>query len=91
LFARQFPAEIRYSGISLSVQLAGVLGGGFAPMIATSLLAAADGSPRYVIAYLIGMGIVALLCTALMRSDPPRVPVERSAPNAPRPAPLRAR
>lgn len=29
-FARQFPAEIRYSGISISVQLAGVLGGGLA-------------------------------------------------------------
>jgi metabolite-proton symporter len=69
LFARQYPAEIRYSGISLSVQFAGVLGGGFAPMIATSLLGAADGSPRYVIAYLIGMGLVALLCTAFMQSD----------------------
>lgn len=91
LFARQFPAEIRYSGISLSVQLAGVLGGGFAPMIATSLLAAADGSPRYVIAYLIGMGLVALGCTALMRSDPPRQPIASPALDTARPAPLRAR
>ncbi|WP_455229746.1 MFS transporter [Geopseudomonas aromaticivorans] len=69
LFARQFPAEIRYSGISLSVQLAGVLCGGFAPMIATSLLGAGDGSPRYVILYLVGMGIVALFCTSLMQGD----------------------
>ncbi len=69
LFARQFPAEIRYSGISLAVQVAGVLGGGFAPMIATSLLGAADGSPRYVVAYLIGMGVLALFCTALMQGD----------------------
>lgn len=38
LFARQFPAEIRYSGISISVQFAGVLGGGLAPMAATKLL-----------------------------------------------------
>lgn len=72
LFARQFPAEIRYSGISVSVQLAGVLGGGFAPMIATKLLAYADGSPHYVIVYLVGMGVVALVCTALMKRDPPR-------------------
>lgn len=72
LFARQFPAEIRYSGISVSVQLAGVLGGGFAPMIATQLLAMGGGSPRYVIAYLIGMALVALVCTALMKRDPPR-------------------
>lgn len=45
LFASQFPAEIRYSGISLSVQIAGVLGGGIAPMIATALLAAGGGRP----------------------------------------------
>lgn len=68
LFARQFPAEIRYSGISLSVQLAGILGGGFAPMIATSLLAAGHGNPHYVVAYLVGLGVFALLCTMLMRS-----------------------
>ncbi len=68
LFATQFPAEIRYSGISLSVQLAGILGGGFAPMIATSLLAAGGGDPHYVIDYLIGLGAFALICTLLMRS-----------------------
>ncbi|WP_323122875.1 MFS transporter [Burkholderia alba] len=67
LFAAQFPAEIRYSGISLSVQLAGVLGGGVAPMIATALLAAGGGNPRYVVAYMVALGIVALICTSLMR------------------------
>jgi MFS family permease len=72
LFARQFPAEIRYSGISVSVQLAGVLGGGFAPMIATQLLAVGGGSPHYVIVYLLGMALIALVCTALMKRDPPR-------------------
>lgn len=75
LFARQFPAEIRYSGISVSVQLAGVLGGGFAPMIATQLLAMGDGNPNYVIMYLIGMALIALVCTALMKRDPPRNPL----------------
>lgn len=67
LFSSQFPAEIRYSGISLSVQLAGAIGGGLAPLIATTLLAAASGSPRYVVAYLVGLGTVALACTALMK------------------------
>lgn len=70
LFARQYPAQIRYSGISLSVQFAGVLGGGFAPMIATTLLSLGEGNPRYVIAYLLVMGAIALLCTALMKPDP---------------------
>ncbi|MEW7126384.1 MFS transporter, partial [Acinetobacter baumannii] len=53
LFARQFPAEIRYSGISISVQLAGVLGGGLAPMIATKLLSIGQGNP-YLIMFYIG-------------------------------------
>ncbi|MGV9797304.1 MFS transporter [Mycobacterium sp. NPDC003449] len=36
-----FPTNVRYSGISLSAQVAGVLAGGFAPLIATALLARA--------------------------------------------------
>jgi MHS family shikimate/dehydroshikimate transporter-like MFS transporter len=67
LFASQFPAEIRYSGISLSVQIAGVIGGGIAPIIATALLALGAGRPKYVVAYMVAMGIVALFCTVLMR------------------------
>lgn len=70
LFAAQFPPEIRYSGISLSVQIAGVLGGGVAPIIATALLAAGGGQPHYVVVYMIALGIVALLCTLLMRVNP---------------------
>lgn len=67
LFAAQFPPEVRYSGISLSAQLAGVLGGGLAPMIATSLLGVAGGTPEYVVAYLVGLGVLGLICTALMK------------------------
>jgi hypothetical protein len=67
LFASQFPAEVRYSGISLSVQVAGVFGGGIAPMIATALLASGVGSPHYVIDYMIALGLVALVCTFFMR------------------------
>jgi len=67
LFASQFPAEIRYSGISLSVQIAGVLGGGIAPMIATALLAVGAGRPHYVVIYMVALGIVALICTLMMR------------------------
>lgn len=68
LFAMQFPPELRYSGISLSVQAAGVVGGGLAPMIATTLLGLGAGSPRYVVAYLVGMGLIALLCTLALRA-----------------------
>jgi MFS transporter, MHS family, shikimate and dehydroshikimate transport protein len=69
LFARQFPAEIRYSGISISVQLAGVLGGGLAPLIATQLLSLQQGQPTWVIIYIITMAAVAILCTFYMKSD----------------------
>jgi MHS family shikimate/dehydroshikimate transporter-like MFS transporter len=68
LFAAQFPAQIRYSGISMSVQIAGVLGGGVAPMIATALLAAGGGRPNYVIAYMIALAVIGLVCALLMRS-----------------------
>ena len=53
LFASQIPAEIRDSGISLSVQIAGVLGGGVASMIATALLAVGVGCHHYVVAYMV--------------------------------------
>ena len=76
LFASQFPAEIRYSGISLSVQIAGVIGGGIAPIIATALLAMGDGRPKYVVAYMVAMGIVALFCTLLMRPHAASQPAE---------------
>lgn len=69
LFARQFPAEIRYSGISISVQLAGVIGGGFAPMIATKLLVIGGGRPDLISIYVIGMAVLAIICTLFMKSD----------------------
>ncbi|WP_186208804.1 MFS transporter [Burkholderia gladioli] len=66
-FAAQFPPQVRYSGISVSVQAAGVLGGGIAPMIATALLAMGAGDPRYVVAYMIALGVIALACAACLR------------------------
>jgi len=38
LFAELFPVHLRYSGASLGYQLGSVVGGGFAPIIATFLL-----------------------------------------------------
>jgi len=39
-FAETFSTQVRYSGVSLGVQLGSVLGGAFAPFLATALLAA---------------------------------------------------
>ncbi|WP_202741348.1 MFS transporter [Acinetobacter sp. 'aerobic (ED)'] len=69
LFARQFPAEIRYSGISISVQLAGVVGGGLAPLIATKLLSVGGGNPYLIMLYIASMAVVAIIATSFMPRD----------------------
>lgn len=71
LFSNQFPSEVRYSGISLAVQTSGAIGGGLAPIVATWLLAAGDGSTRYIVWYLTGLGVVAFISAWRMRSSPP--------------------
>lgn len=59
LFSSQFPPEVRYTGISLAVQVSGALGGGLAPIIATWLLARNGGDPQYVVWYLSGLAVIA--------------------------------
>ena len=54
LFASMFPPEVRYTGISLAVQIGGAIGGGTAPLVATYLLAQGGGSPRLIVFYLAG-------------------------------------
>jgi hypothetical protein len=68
LFAAQFPPEVRYSGISLSVQIAGAVAGGAAPLVATSLLKAGDGSPWLISVYLVALGLLALFCGSRLRA-----------------------
>ncbi|CUJ25943.1 MFS transporter [Achromobacter xylosoxidans] len=71
LFSSQFPAEVRYTGISLAVQVSGAIGGGLAPIVATWLLARAGGDPKYVVWYLSALGVVAVFSAWLMRGDTP--------------------
>jgi len=42
--AEMFPTQVRYSGASMGYQLAGVVGGALAPIIATALLSSYDSS-----------------------------------------------
>ncbi|QKH39928.1 MHS family MFS transporter [Achromobacter pestifer] len=69
LFSSQFPAEVRYTGISLAVQVSGAIGGGLAPIVATWLLAKGGGDPQYVVWYLSILGVIALFSAWLMRSE----------------------
>jgi MFS family permease len=64
--AELFPAAIRYSGIALTYALGSILGGAFAPMIATALYGA-TGSLYSVGLYIIGIVGVSLCCTLLLR------------------------
>jgi MFS family permease len=67
LFSAQFPPELRYSGISVSVQLAGAIAGGAAPIVATALLKAGGGDPWLISGYLLVLGLLALFCGSLLK------------------------
>ncbi|HEY6580397.1 MAG TPA: MFS transporter [Rubrobacter sp.] len=60
LISELFEARVRYSGISLGYQMAGVLGGALAPLIATALVQWAGGSSWPVATYLFAMSFVSL-------------------------------
>jgi metabolite-proton symporter len=65
LFAELFPVEVRYSGASLGYQLGSVVGGGFAPIIATALFARFASSGAIAL-YLFVMCAISLACTAAL-------------------------
>jgi MHS family shikimate/dehydroshikimate transporter-like MFS transporter len=64
-FSELFGTRVRYSGASLGYQLASVFGGGFAPLIAASLLAANNGSPTLVAAYMVAISLITLVATVM--------------------------
>jgi MHS family shikimate/dehydroshikimate transporter-like MFS transporter len=57
-----FGTRVRYSGASLGCQVAAALSGGFAPVIATGLLAWA-GATWPISLYLIALGLISLVAT----------------------------
>lgn len=69
LFSSQFPAHVRYTGISLAVQVSGAIGGGLAPIVATWLLAKGGGDPKYVVWYLSALGVVAFFSAWRMQGE----------------------
>ena len=65
LFAELFEARYRYSGASFSYAVGAVLGGGFAPLIATALQTS-TGTSLSVSAYMIAVGLVSLVAVWAM-------------------------
>ncbi|MBA8825280.1 metabolite-proton symporter [Saccharopolyspora lacisalsi] len=59
-FSELFDARFRYSGVSISYQLASILGGGIAPMICTALFAW-TGSSMAIAGYAIVLAVISFL------------------------------
>ena len=66
LYSELFPASVRFSGVSISYALGAILGGAFAPTIATALVQV-TGTTWSVTLYLAGMTLVGLIATLLLR------------------------
>ena len=65
LIAECFTPRLRYSGASIGYQLASVIAGGPAPLIATALLAA-TGSGYAIAIYIAGCALVSIIATVML-------------------------
>jgi MFS family permease len=65
LIAEAFTPRLRYSGASMGYQLASVIAGGPAPLIATALIAA-YGSAYAVAFYIAACAVISLISAAMM-------------------------
>jgi MFS family permease len=70
LLSEMFPAEVRYTGASLTFNLAGILGASLAPYVATWL--AKTYGLGYVGWYLSAAALISLLALLPVRSAPAR-------------------
>ncbi|HEY5854318.1 MAG TPA: MFS transporter [Aldersonia sp.] len=68
MFAEMFPAQVRFSGVSIGYALGAVLGGAFAALIAQALIDATGWSPSVGL-YVIALSVVSLIALATV-SEP---------------------
>ncbi|MET0446606.1 MAG: MFS transporter [Pseudorhodoplanes sp.] len=64
-FAESFPADVRYTGVSLGYQVGAALVGGPLPLIASSLLVYSSGSYYSIAALIVACAAVSLIAMAL--------------------------
>ena len=74
-YAEMFPAPVRYSGVSFAYAFGAILGGGFAPLLATWLIAV-TGTSLSVSTYMFLMCLVTLAAVLALREG---TPAEREA------------
>ncbi|MFC5061022.1 MFS transporter [Actinomycetospora atypica] len=67
LFAELFPTRTRYTGMSLVYQGSGIYASGLTPLILTSLLALAGGSPWLACGYLVLTAVISVVATRALR------------------------
>ena len=67
LFASQFDAHVRYSGVSFAYQFSGIFASGPTPLIATALIDAGGGKPWLVALYMVAVAVVSLISVLLMK------------------------
>jgi MFS family permease len=68
-YAELFPAAIRYSGVSFAYAFGAILGGGFAPLVATWLIGA-TGTSLAVSAYMLLACLITLAAVLALRERP---------------------
>jgi len=66
LYAEMFPADVRYSGVSIGYALGAILGGAFAPLIA-ELLLKNTGASWSIGVYILGITIVSLVAVSFVK------------------------
>jgi MFS transporter, MHS family, shikimate and dehydroshikimate transport protein len=64
-FSELFGTRVRYSGASLGYQMASVFAGGLSPLIATALLAHAQGEAWPVSLYMVGLALITIVSVYL--------------------------
>ncbi|MDC3724560.1 MHS family MFS transporter [Rhodococcus rhodochrous] len=68
LYASLYPAEIRYTGLSVVYQFSGIYASGITPMILTALIAVAGG-PWLACGYLVLTAVISVVATTMMRKE----------------------
>ncbi|RBP65047.1 putative MFS family arabinose efflux permease [Brevibacterium sanguinis] len=66
LYAEMFPAQVRYSGVSIGYALGAILGGAFAPTIAEALLTS-TGTSLSIAIYMIIVCVISLIGVSLVK------------------------
>lgn len=66
LYSEMFPADVRYSGVSIGYAIGAIFGGAFAPMIA-DLVFGATGASWTIGAYILVVTIISLVAVSLVK------------------------